>query len=221
MFKNNLSVYFILFLFLFFGGCSQQAIDEINEVIDADFGGYTKSNPLKIYVSPFKSFPKWAESEIGKIAWQGAVDGVKDLAFFSDGKVVFVGSKTRGYHGLDEEEYYHALEMDDFGNARGNLLKNQLKHLANQRAANFIIYGIYDGDDSGLGLTIYFHSTVDDIFLKEPMEFQVQFMVVSNLIKGQQSGRRLTKAEEELQKMIHEKVKYSTTKMLRKYVERR
>jgi len=221
MFKNNLSIYLILLLSLFFGGCSQQVIDEINRAIDANFGGYTKSNPLRVYVSPFKPHDKWGESEIGKIAWQGTVDGAKDIAFFSNEKVVFVGPKTRGYYGIDEEVYYRALETDDFGNARKGSLKKQLRRLAGKRNANFIIYGIYDGDDSGLRLTVYFYSSIDDILLKERMEAKTQFMVVSGLIKGKQSGRKLTKAEEALQKMIHEKVKFSTTKLLRKYMEGR
>lgn len=219
MFKNNLSIYFILFLF--FGGCSQQVIDEINRVINANFGGYTKSEPLKIYVSPFKPHDKWGESEIGKIAWQGTVDSVKDLAFFSNEKVVFVGPETRGYYGVDEEVYYQALETDNFENAKGNSFKKQLKHLANKRHANSIIYGIYDGDDSHLKLTVYFYANADDILFKERIEVHVRFMVVSGLIKAKQRGRKLTKAEEELQKMIHEKVKFYTAKLLRKYLEGR
>jgi len=196
-------------------------IDEIKWIINANFGGYTKSDPLRVYVSPFKPHYEWEESEIGKIAWQGAAGGTKDVAFFSDGRIVFVGPQTRGYYGVDEEVYNSALETDGFWTTTGGSVRKRLKRLASRRNANSIIYGIYDGDDNSLKLSIYLYAKVDDVILKERMEAQTQFMVVSGLIKGKQSGRKLTKAEEELQKMIHEKVKFSTAKLLRKYMEGR
>ncbi|EDN71216.1 membrane or secreted protein [Beggiatoa sp. PS] len=220
---NRQYLVFILsiFLLLGLGGCSQQVIDEINRIINANFGGYTKSDPLRVYVSPFKPHSEWEESEIGKIAWQGAVDGTRDVAFFSDGKVVFVGPRTRGYHGVDEEAYNSALERDDFWTTKGGSVKKRLKRLASSRNANSIIYGIYDGDDSKLQLSVYLYAKVDDIILKEYQEIQAQFGAVKSLREGKQSGRTLTKAEKELQKMIHEKVKFSTAKLLRKYMEGR
>lgn len=224
---NRQCLVFILSIFLLsgLGGCSRQVIDEINRIISANFGGYTKSYPLRVYVSPFKPHDEWGESEIGKIAWQGAVDGTRDVAFFSSGKMVFVGPKTRGYYGVDEKVYYRALAEDNFWgiqeDVQKNSIKKRLKDLASKRYANSIIFGIYDGDDSSLKLTVFLYSKIDDIMLKERQEIQVRFMVVSSLIKSKQSGRKLTMAEKELQKMIHEKVKVSTAKLLRKYLEGR
>jgi hypothetical protein len=208
-------------LLLGLGGCSQQVIDEINRIINANFGGYTKSDPLRVYVSPFKPHIEWEESEIGKIAWQGAVDGTKDVAFFSNDKIVFVGPKTRGYYGVDEEVYNSALEADDFWTTKGGSIKKRLGRLASKRRANSIIYGIYDGDDNGLKLSVYLYAKVDDVILKERQEIQARFRVVKSLIEGKQRKRKLTKAEKALQKMIHEKVKVSSAKLLRKYMEGR
>jgi len=223
MLLNRQYLVFVLsiFLLLGLGGCSQQVIDEINKIINANFGGYTKSDPLRVYVSPFKPHSEWEESEIGKIAWQGAVDGTRDVAFFSDDKIVFVGPKTRGYYGIDEEVYNNALDTDNFWTTKGGSIKKRLRDLASSRNANSIIYGIYDGDDNKLQLTVYLYAKVDDVILKERQEIQARFKVVKSLIEGKQRKRTLSKAEKELQKMIHEKVKFSTAKLLRKYMEGR
>ena len=210
-----------IFLLLGLGGCSQQMMDEINRMISAKFGGYTKSDPLRVYVSPFKPHDKWSESEIGKIAWQGAVDGVKDIAFFYDNKIVFVGPKTSGYFGVDEKAYTNALETDNFWTSRGGSVRKKVRKLAERRNANSVIYGIYDGDDSGLKLTVHLYAKTDDVILKERQEIKARFRVVKSLIEGKQRKRTLTTAEEALQKKIHEKVKVSTARLLTKYMEGR
>jgi len=210
-----------IFLLLGLGGCSQQVIDEINQIINANFGGYTKSKPLRVYVSPFKPHSVWEESEIGKIAWQGAVDGTRDVAFFSDGRIVFVGPQTRGYYGVDEKVYNSALETDGFWTTTGGSVKKRLKRLANSRDANSILYGVYDGDDNNLKLSIYLYAKVDDVILREQQRIEAQYGVVKSLREGKQRKRTLTRAEKALQKMIHEKVKVSSAKLLRKYMEGR
>jgi len=229
MFKNNLSIYLVLFWPLFFDGNNQQLIDEINRINNANFGGYTKSNPLRVYVSPFKPHREWEESEIGKILWQEIVDGVKDIAFFSDKKVVFVGPKAksfvepknRSYYSIDEETYNNVLETDNFWTTKGGSVKKRLKRLANSRAANFIIYGVYDSDDNSMKLTVYLYDKNDDVILKERLEIKARFKVAESFIEGKQSDRKLTKAEEAFQKMIHEKLKVSAARLLRKYMEGR
>ena len=230
MFKNNLSIYLILFLSLFFGGCSQQLIEEINLIIGSDFKEYTKENPAKIYVSPFKPHDEWGESRIGKFLWQETVNGVRDIAFFSDEKVVFigpkaksfVGQKVRSYYSIDEKMYNHVFETDNHWTAEeGGSIKKRLKHLANRREANFIIYGIYDGDDNQLKLTIYLYAKAEDIILKKRMEIKARFKVVESFIEGKQSDRKLTGAEETLQKMMHEKLKISFAKLLMEYMDKR
>lgn len=220
--RRRLLIGLVALLILGLAGCSREMMNEIERTMNANFGGYTKSKPLKVYVSPFKPHDEWGESEIGKIAWGGAVDGVKDMAIFSDKKMIFVGPKPKStaYYSANDQTYYNALKNDGFWDAKGDpQIKKRLKVLAQKRSANAIIYGIYDGDDTVLKITVFLYSKVDEIILKERQEIRAEFKVIKSLVGHQKSKTKLTTEENALQKMIHEKIKITTARLIRKYME--
>jgi hypothetical protein len=199
-------------------GCSKEVLDEIIGMINANFGGYTKENPLIVGVMPFKPAEKFdSESNIGKIAWEGSVEGIEDSEFFSDGRLKY--KKI-----TDINDYLETLRTDDFWDdmSRGNEnIKNILNDAANRYGVNGIIYGLYEGDDSSLKLTIYFYSKKDDIVLKEKTEATASFMALKQLAESLRQGQALSNDQIALQAMIHEKAKVATTHLLRKYTEGR
>ena len=208
---------FIIFIVILIAGCSKAVMDDINAIIKSSFGEYTKENPLKIFAMPFKSGDKLAgESSIGKIAWEGAVDGVRDTAFFSDGRLE--------YKIIKDKDYMDTLRKDPFWNDMakgGDSVKHILSSTASRHKVNGIVYGLYDGDDSGLKLIVYFYSKNDDIILKEKTGTQANFMDLESLQKTIEEKGSLSVKQKELRKMIHEKSKVATTHLLRKYMEGR
>lgn len=209
-------IYGIIFLFLFviMAGCSKDVMDDIDAMIKSEFGGYTKEEPLTVYVLPFRPNSKFdVDSRIGKIAWDGAVDGVKDSAFFSDGKI-----KPKIFNNTEYVDQLRNSFWDDMSEG-DKKVRSILRSTAQEHEVNSIVYGLYDGDDSELKLIISLYSDKDDIVLKEKTEMAANFMDLKSLRDAIKDRSDLTVKQKELRKMIHEKSKVATTHLLRKYME--
>jgi len=203
-------------------------MEEITRAVNANFGGYTQNNPLVIYPMPFKPADIFdSSSEIAKLAFSGVVDGILDMAFFSDGKIKCTGWQQNDKscrYGSNDKAYYNALRNDGFWEEVGSQkreIKQVLATLASRKGANAIVYGLYDGDDNYLRLSVYLYSKTDDIILKERTRIDVPFMQLKSLVAALNGGRSLGSGQKALQQMIHEKAKLSTVRLIRKYTEGR
>lgn len=212
--KNKLLISIALVFILI--GCSKAVMNDIDQMIKSNFGNYTKRNPLTVFVMPFKPATKFdSESVIGIIAWNGAVDGVKDSAFFSEGRLVYKGL-------VDPKEYLEVLRTDDFWNdmSSGNReVKDILKIAADDYGVNSIIYGLYQGSEAELRLTVYFYSRRDEIILKQKTYAKSSLAELRSFIRKIQNDEELSSSHKALLRMIQEKMQIVTTKLLRKYME--
>lgn len=209
-------LFLIMFVVLLVVGCSKDVMDEIDVMIKSSFGNYTKDNPLRIMVMPFKPALDFdSESVIGIIAWNGAIRGVEDAAYFSDGKIVYEGR-------VEPDEYLNVLRTDDFWDdmSSGNKdIKAILKIAATDYGVNGIIYGLYTGSEAKLKLTVYFYSKRDEIVLKQRTYTESSISVLRAFVKAIQDDKKLTTAQTNMVLMIKEKMQVVTVKLLRKYLE--
>ncbi len=193
----------------------QEVMTEIIRSTRANFGGYSTSDPLKVYVMPFMSSDRFTDSEIGRIAWVGAMDGTKDIASFSDGRMKFVYNASR-------KAFENDLQRDSFWRdmRSGNNIKSILKGTVNRKGSNALIYGLYDGDDSSLEITVYLYARrYDVVFKKRYRSIETTWNVVMGLSRNKKAGSSLTYKQKALQRKIHEKVKLGVVRLLRQYME--
>jgi len=228
MLKLKKTLITLTFSLLLLSACSKEVMEEISRTVNSNFGGYTEQNPLVIYPMPFKPADKFdSSSEIGKLAFKGVVSGILDMAFFSDGKIKCTGWQQNNKscrYGNDDTSYYNVLRNDGFWQevaSQKSDIKQVLENAASRKNANAIVYGLYDGDDSHLRLSVYLYSKTDDIILKERTEINVPFMQLKNLVTALDNGRSLDSGQKALQQMVHEKAKLSTVRLIRKYTEGR
>lgn len=196
-------------------GCSKAVMDEIDQMIKANFGSYTSENPLTIFVMPFMPARKLdPESVIGLIAWKGAVEGVKNSAYFSEGKVVYKGL-------VNPEEYIEVLRTDKFWDemGKGEGIKGTLRRATDDYGVNGMIYGLYQGAEAELKLTVYFFSRKDDVVLKQRTYAKSTVKELRELIRRVEADEGLLASQISLIEMIQEKIQVVTVKLIRKYVE--
>lgn len=217
--KKNKFIFVSCFFLLLLTSCSDEVLDEIRRVINADFGSYTKSDPLIIIAMPFKPEDRFdGESRIGKMAWDGAVSGLIGIELFSDGKIIYRGIAS------DYSDYLEVLRRDSFWNDLGSgsqSVRHTLKRTATNYRANSVVYGLYEGDDSSLNLTVFFYAKVDDIILRERTAIEVEFMELKRLVDASENNITLTPSQKALRNMIREKTRVATVSLVRKYTEGR
>ncbi|KOR30627.1 hypothetical protein TI05_13650, partial [Achromatium sp. WMS3] len=190
---------------------------QIAKSIRANFGRYSASDPLKVYVMPFMSSDRFTDSEIGRIAWVGAMDGIRDIASFSAGRMKLV------YYNSSRKAFENDLQRDSFWRdmRSGSNIKSILKGTVNRKGSNALIYGLYDGDDYGLEITVYFYFKYDYLILKTRDRIKTTWDVVMGLSRNKKAGGRLTYRQKALQRKIHAKMTLAIVSLLRKYMEAR
>lgn len=223
--NKNKFIIVLFFSLLLLTSCSKEVMDEINRIVNANFGNYTKSNPLIIIAMPFKPAERFdAESRIGELAWNGAVNGLKDIVFFTDGEIVYKGIASNSKRYLDilrSDTFWKDLGTENQEDENQKAIKLTLNETAIKHEANAIIYGLYEGDDSSLNLTVYLYTKNDDLILKENTSIEVEFMELKRLVDALKGNANLTPDQKALRKLIHEKTKVATVSLVRKYTEGR
>lgn len=209
----------ILVLVLFVApqmGCSENAINEFLRLADAKLDNWSQSNPLTIYAYPFKPDDEFdADSDIGKIAWDGAVIGI-GLAEVATGSKVQVRAMN-----MDNVKYYRNMLSNDSmynGMGRASDKKGVLKSQCEKVGTEGLLYGLYDGDDIGMKLTMYLYVKRENIIVKDRAQARSDTQTLVGLRDNLKYGRPLTASQEQLQMSITEKSMTLSMALVNKYI---
>ena len=205
----------LLLLLLFQVGCQEGDVERWLNMISAKLDGWSQSNPLTIYVFPFRPADEFdEESFIGKIMWQGAIDGVEYSQRVTGQRVRLTShegkSSTRYDKLLKDESLYDNLSAS-------SEKRLTLKVECEKRNSESIMYGLYDGGDIEIQQTMYLYVKRENIIVKDRTTVGSNKETIIGLRDNLKKGNPLTPSQNQLYDMINKKSMDLTEKLIIKY----
>lgn len=217
MFRNTRNLNFILYMLsvcLFLTSCGNDLYRQLLEISEAKLDNWSQEKPLTIYAYPFlPSESMDPESRVGIYAWKGMTDGIILADKFTKGKIQ--------HKGFSEKKYHEVLEKGtlkkDFEKASGNK-REVLSKACEKNNVEALMYGLYDGDDMGIKLSMYMYVKQDNIIVKERDEFKTTVEIAVQLKDHIDENAILSSVERALQDKIYDKTLYMSTRAINKYI---
>lgn len=210
----SMKMFYIFLCSFFLTSCSQDLISEFFKLSEAKIDNWSKENPLTIYAYPFRPEEELdPESTLGEIAWKGMKDGILLSDIATKGKIQYKGFASTAYHKVLKQGTIYG----EFEKASGNK-REILSKACVEKNTESLMYGLYDGDDMGIRLSIYMYVKKDNIIIKERDSVNTSLKVAIALRDNIDNGTPLSTNEKELQNSIYAKSTTMSARAIRKYV---
>ncbi|KOR32294.1 hypothetical protein TI05_08140, partial [Achromatium sp. WMS3] len=171
----------------------------------------------RVYFMPFMSSDRFSDAEIGKIAWDGAIDGIKFSLplYYWKRKIKFISLSTKA----DYKTFENDLQDRFWSDLRsGGNIKYHLKKAADRKYSDILVFGMYDGDDSSLDFTVYLYSKCYNVKIKKRGRIKTSWRIIMGLSRNRRAKHNLIYEQKALKNKIHNIVKQTTRHLFQEFL---